>query len=201
MTQNTETMQEGIGNSLLPCDYDILTVTMSEIKNVFKKRDSSILQLHNDNYSFKIFDDKTKNPITVEQMENWIDSLKKNMYGQGSPKHGYKHGRGKLVSTDGFDDKIKCHCCLGVIADLNNELSDDEWFKFSPSEVEHGSHGSSGSLFVNNDHYYYLSDMVQSLFMSINDHPHNKDGYLFIHDILKDVFLPKLKEFYLIQQS
>jgi hypothetical protein len=62
------------------------------------------------NRYIKICDDKVSNPITSEQLKEWIAALKSGKYEHGTDTLHYK------------DNSIERYCCLGVFCKINDKL-------------------------------------------------------------------------------
>lgn len=94
----------------------------------------------------------------LEHRQQWIDALKSGKY---------KKGEGRLKTND------NCYCCLGVLAELNNDLDENNCFKgFSVALLRNHTAGLIRNLNIPSSHeynHYGLNEDIQNKLATIND--------------------------------
>lgn len=161
-----------------------------------------------DGNRYKLFDVNTVSPLTVEELENWIDVLK-NGNSEGKV---YKPTSGYLKQIEKKNQEtIQFHCCLGVLAQEKNMLSKstmyDNNFVFALNDGKdvntinvdfYDSYlkikdtpeiGNNGTTIQ-----YFLSYALQSQLARIND-DRKEDNYDEVISVLENKVLPVLKEY------
>lgn len=88
-------------------------------------------------------DDTVKNPLTKEVKERWVKALRSGHY---------KQGKGRLKTVSGY-------CCLGVLADIQGELSEHGCFDLDNDKILSDSDGR----------YHYMGQSTQNGVANLND--------------------------------
>lgn len=158
--------------------YDLLKIDAEEFLPYFN--------ISNTDKEIFIFNKYTVDPITVEQLEDWILNLK--------DKRKYKKFRIQLCNGD------KTHfCCLGVLTDINNTLHISQTdYTFNP-HFNQGYKSFNKNVLYSVGKSYYIDIILQKVFAGINDHNDSGDDFSIIIEILENVVLPKLEQFELSQ--
>lgn len=170
----------------LNSDHTRLTViTNEEFKTFFK---GTYFGNHS-SIDTSVISVDTQDPITIKELEDWIQALKSGKY---------IPGKKSLVvpNTNSSGEKTHSYCCLGVYASLNNMLlEDDSYYSFNPNNLLEKefmfSHASQDVLKYNNKPYK-LSGSLQALLARCND-INPESNFDLIIKFLEELVLPKVK--------
>lgn len=126
----------------------------------------------------------TIEPLTKEQLEDWAKTLESDKYIQGV---------GALI-TDGENDEgeaIKSYCCLGVLADMRNELTKDGCFSRTLSK-DQDCYLKGDTANCDNSRPYYLPIETQEAMTIMNDEE-GADFYK-IAAFIREELIPKARK-------
>lgn len=160
-----------------------LNVKFDTINSFLKENGlPAINNVNTTNDYIKIWDDSISNPITSDQLKEWIAALKSGKYEHGTDTLHYK------------DNSIERYCCLGVFCKINDKLRISDTGSYFASIDDESEKRCSDTLLKNNDCYYYISYELQSILITLND-DHSNNDFKIISNLLETVILPVLEKY------